>query len=193
LATKPPSIIGLYSPAPQMGKSTVSRFLTEGLGYTLVKFAGPVKAVAAVFLTEMGVPEDMLHDYIEGHLKEEALGAYGFDSLTSRRIQQVMGTEAGRKALDANLWTTIAGRKIRKIVDAGGRVIIDDMRFPNEYDLIKAMGGECWCVFNPRVDIPVTSHPSEGLLANHAFDQAMINEGTIEDLQVQVSGAVTRF
>lgn len=193
MVSKPPSLIGLYSPAPQMGKSTVSRLLVEGLGYTLVKFAAPVKAVTAVFLTEMGVPEDLIPDYLEGHLKEEPLGEYGFDQLTSRKIQQVMGTEAGRKALDTNLWVTIAGRKVRRLLDQGKRVVIDDMRFPNEYDQIKTVGGEVWCVFNPRVEIPVSTHPSEGLLANHAFDEALINDGTIEELEVQVSEAVTRF
>jgi len=176
-----------------MGKSTVSRFLVEGLGYTLVKFAGPVKAVTAVFLMEMGVPEDQLDHYLEGHLKEDGLGEYGFDQLTSRRIQQVMGTEAGRKALDANLWTTIAGRKVRRLLDDGKRVVLDDMRFPNEYDLIHAMGGEKWCVYNPRVDIPVSSHPSEGLLSNSAFDVALINDAGIRDLHQQIAGAVTRF
>lgn len=193
MVSKTPNLIGLYSPASRMGKSTASQFLIEGLGFTLVKFAGPVKAVTGVFLTEMGVPEDQLHDYLEGHLKEAPLGEYGFDELSSRRIQQVMGTEAGRKSLDTNLWITIAGRKVRKLLDQGKRVIIDDMRFPNEYDLIKAMGGETWCVYNPRVEITVSDHPSEGLLSNHAFDRALINEGTIADLEQQVLEAVTRF
>jgi hypothetical protein len=188
-----PNLIGLYSPAPQMGKSTTSQFLTEGLGFSLVKFAGPVKAVTAVFLTEMGVPEPWLPDFLEGHLKEASLADYGFEALTSRKIQQVMGTEAGRKALDANLWTTIAARKVRKILDAGGRVVIDDMRFPNEYDLIKAMGGETWCIYNPRVEIAVSDHPSEGLLDNHAFNKALINDATLEALHEQISEAVTRF
>lgn len=175
-----------------MGKSTASQFLAEGLGFSLVKFAGPVKAVAAVFLSEMGVPEDQLNDYLEGHLKEEPLGDFGFDSLSSRRIQQVMGTEAGRKALDTNLWITIAGRKVRRLLDQGKRVVIDDMRFPNEYDLIRAMGGECWCIYNPRVEIPVSDHPSEGLLANHAFDRALINGGSLEEFEQDIVAATFR-
>lgn len=176
-----------------MGKSTTSQFLAEGLGFTSVKFAGPVKAVTAAYLTEMGVPEDLIPDYLDGHLKEESLGDYGFDALTSRKIQQVTGTEAGRKALDPNFWTTLAARKIRKLLDAGQRVVVDDMRFPNEYDLIKAMGGECWCIYNPRVSIPVGQHVSEGQLDNHAFNRALINEGSLEALHEQVSGAVIRF
>lgn len=176
-----------------MGKSTTSQFLVEGLGFSLVKFAGPVKTVTASFLIEMGVPVELLPAYLEGHLKEEGLGEFGFDHLTSRRIQQVMGTEAGRKALDPNLWTTIAARKIRKALDGGGRVVVDDLRFPNEYDLIKAMGGECWCIYNPRIEIPVGQHVSEGQLDTHAFDKALINEASVEALHEQISGAVLRF
>jgi hypothetical protein len=193
LASKTPSLIGLYSPTSKMGKSTISQFLVEGLGFSLVKFAGPVKAVTAAYLTEMGVPEDRLDDYLEGHLKEEGLGEFGFEQLTSRKIQQVTGTEAGRKALDPNFWTTLAARKVRRLLDQGKRVVMDDMRFPNEYDMIHLMGGEKWCVYNPRVEIPVSQHASEGQLDNHAFDQALINDTTIEALQLGVSALITRF
>lgn len=193
MAAKTPALIAFYSPAPQMGKSTATRLLTEGLGYRLVKFAGPVKNIAAAFLTELGVSEEEIEAFLEGHRKEETLEGYGFEKLTSRRIQQVIGTEAGRDALDPNIWTTIAGRKVRRLLDQGERVVIDDMRFPNEYDTVKQMGGECWCVYNPRVPIPVSDHPSEGLLSEHSFNEALINDGTVEDLEQEILRRITRF
>lgn len=193
MASKTPALIAFYSPAPQMGKSTATRLLTEGLGFRLVKFAAPVKAVTAVFLRELGVPEEELPDFLDGHRKEESLAPYGFEKLTSRSIQQVMGTEAGRQSLDPNLWTTIAGRKVRQLLDQGERVVMDDMRFPNEYDMVKALGGECWCIYNPRVEIPVSDHPSEGLLSQHSFNVALINDGTVEDLHREILRHVTRF
>lgn len=193
MATNFPSLIAFYSPAPQMGKSTATKFLIEGLGYTLVKFAAPVKELSAAILTQMGVPEDEVPAFIDGHRKEESLAGYGFDHLTSRYIQQVVGTELGREKLDPNLWTTLAGRKVRRLLDKGERVVMDDMRFPNEYDMVKQMGGECWCIYNPRVPIPVSDHPSEGLLSNHSFNVALINDGTIEDLERQILNRITRF
>lgn len=193
MVSKAPTLIGLYSPAARMGKSTVSQFLTEGLGFSLVKFASPVKEITKAFLSSMGVPSEDLEMYIEGRLKEAPLTEFGFDNISSRRIQQVVGTEAGRQHLDNNLWITIAARKVRKALDDGLRVVIDDMRFPNEYDLVKTMGGECWCIYNPHVEIQVSDHPSEGLLSNHAFNQAIINDSTIEKLQEVVSAAITRF
>mgnify|MGYP002619619084 FL=1 len=193
MATNTPALIAFYSPAPQMGKTTATRFLTEGLGYKIVKFAAPVKTITATFLLEIGVPKDEVDDFLDGHRKEESLAAYGFDHLTSRYIQQVVGTDLGRRKLDPNIWTTVAGRKVRNLLDRGERVVMDDMRFPNEYDMVKQMGGECWCIYNPRVPIPVSDHPSEGLLSNHSFNVALINDGTIEDLERQILDHITRF
>lgn len=191
--TKNPSLIAFYSPAAQMGKSTATRLLTQGLGYQNVKFADPLKAMTRCFLQQIGVPEDRLEDYVEGHLKEEPLTEYGFDNLTARKIMQTLGKEWGRDQIDPNLWTTIAARKARTLIADGERVVIDDLRFPNEYDLVKNMGGEAWCVYNPRVPIGVSEHPSEGLLANHAFDKALINDGSIGELETAVVEAITRF
>lgn len=193
MASKTPALIAFYSPAPQMGKSTATSFLIEGLGYKLVKFAAPVKALTATFLQQIGVPEEEIDDFLDGHHKEESLAGYGFDRLTSRYIQQVVGTDLGRQKIDPNLWTTLAGRKVRNLIDKGERVVMDDMRFPNEYDMVKQMGGECWCIYNPRVSIPVSKHPSEGLLSNHSFDVALINDGTVEDLERQILERITRF
>lgn len=191
--TKNPSLIAFYSPAARMGKSTATRFLTEGLGFSNVKFADPLKAMTRCFLEQIGVPKDQIEDFVEGHRKEEPLTEFGFDNLTTRKIMQTLGVEWGRTQIDPNVWTTIAARKARKIMKDGKRVVIDDLRFPNEYDLVKSMGGEAWCIYNPRVELPVSGHPSEGLLSNHAFDKALINDQTIEDLEASVSEAVTRF
>lgn len=193
MTSKAPNLIAFYSPAAQMGKSTATRLLTEGLGYRNVKFAEPLKAMTGCFLMQIGVPLDQLEDFIEGHRKEEPLTEFGFDNLTARKIMQTLGKEWGREQIDPNLWTTIAARKARKLIEDGDRVVIDDLRFPNEYDLVKNMGGEAWCLYNPRVEIPVSGHQSEGLLDNHAFDKALINSGTIEDLETSVMEAVTRF
>lgn len=190
---KNPALIAFYSPAAQMGKSTATRLLCEGLGYRNVKFADPLKAMTRCFLEQIGVPQDQIEDFVEGHRKEEPLSEFGFDHLTSRKIMQTLGKEWGRDQIDPNLWTTIAARKARSMIAEGGRVVIDDLRFPNEYDLVKNMGGEAWCVYNPRVPIGISAHPSEGLLANHAFDRALINEGSVEELEEQVVEAVTRF
>lgn len=190
---KNPALIAFYSPAAQMGKSTATRLLTEGLGYRNVKFADPLKAMTRCFLDQIGVPADQIEDFVEGHRKEEPLTEFGFDHLTTRKIMQTLGKEWGRDQIDTNLWTTIAARKARAVISEGGRVVIDDLRFPNEYDLVRNMGGEAWCIYNPRVAIPVSGHQSEGLLDNHAFDKALINDGGLEDLEQTVVEAVTRF
>jgi hypothetical protein len=53
----------------ESGKSTAASYLIDR-GYTRVKFAGPLKNMIRVILRECGVLEDIIEDYIEGHLKE---------------------------------------------------------------------------------------------------------------------------
>lgn len=48
-----------------------------------------------------------------------------------RRILQHLGTEVGR-SLDPGIWVYAALGEIRRIVEAGGRVAVTDVRYPNE-------------------------------------------------------------
>ncbi|MBN9346622.1 MAG: hypothetical protein J0I48_10560 [Devosia sp.] len=189
---KNPSLIALYSPAPQMGKSTATQLLTEGLGYKLVKFAAPGKAMVNIFLAQLGVDPHLRELMIEGNLKEKTLEDFGFEKLTPRYIMQTIGSEWGRGCIDTNLWTTIAARKVRKLLDAGLRVVIDDMRFPNELDLVRSMGGECWCILRPEVAY-TGEHKSEGLLDRHPFDRMLVNDGTLDQFNERLLEAITRF
>ena len=63
----------------------------------------------------------------------------------------------------------------------GLTVLIDDMRFPNEYHLIKELGGECWLIKRPG-NATTTSHPSEGGLDGYSFDRVLNNNFAEERL-----------
>jgi len=63
-----PKVIGIYSPRPQSGKSTVAAFLSDviarplGIGIVSIKIADPIKKP----LYDMGLTED----HVEGKLKD---------------------------------------------------------------------------------------------------------------------------
>jgi dephospho-CoA kinase len=72
---------------------------------------------------------------------------------------------------------------------------ITDMRFPNEYDAVKARGGitigvkrpcfECNEIYQHKMSCSKSfqsEHPSETSLDNHKLDYEIINNGTIEEL-----------
>ena len=88
----------------------------------------------------------------------------------------------------------------KKIIDnPDTNFVIPDVRFENEVEVIKGMGGKVWCVkrgpdplwFRQYQDIglePTDVHPSEWRWAKAHFDFNIYNEGTIEDLKSQVQG-----
>ncbi|WP_422023394.1 hypothetical protein [Pyruvatibacter mobilis] len=178
-----PKLIALYAPA-QSGKSEVAKVLRDDFGYTLVKFAGPLKAMVRTLLTEAGIPRWRHARYIEGDLKEAVIPELG-SSISSRQLMQTLGTEWGRDALSDNFWVELALARIEAQHRAGMSVVIDDMRFPNELEMVHEMGGECWRIIRPGHEVP-TGHASEGALDGYDhWDRVILNDDTLETLRIR--------
>jgi hypothetical protein len=132
------------------GKSTMADILACEHGFTVVKFAGPLKDMLRVL--GLGDRE------IEGDLKEQPCQLLA--GHTPRRAMQTLGTEWGRDLFGQDFWVGIAMHKVRAVLDQGGRAVIDDCRFPNEVAAIKAAGGVVVRIVRPGVG-PVNAHASE--------------------------------
>ncbi len=187
-----PQVIGLYSPVMGSGKTEIATFLCRAYGYTLVKFAGPLKAMTRGLLYGIGIDNEIIDRMIEGDLKEKPILDH-LPSFTPRRVMQTLGTEWGRNTIAPGLWVDLAEARIANILERGGRVVIDDLRFVNEYHcLINQSEASMWFVTRP--DQPqYAAHPSEGLLSAHPFDEYVINHGTIHELQGLTSGIVEQY
>lgn len=172
------NLIGLYSPAMQSGKSTVSKYLSENAGFIVVKFADPLKEMIGTLLCHMIGLNECVNDYIEGNKKEVVIKPFG---VTARNLMQTLGTEWGRKAVYENFWVDITVNRIKEELAFGNKVVVEDMRFPNEFDAVKAFGGETWKIERPSA-VYTGGHASEGALNNNTFDATFVNQGTIEDL-----------
>lgn len=176
-----PRVIGLYSPAPQSGKTAVAYELQQQ-GYISVSFASPLKRMLSIFLSTAGYG----HERIEALLfenKEEKIPEFG---VTPRHLMQTLGTEWGRDCIGPDVWVHVWKSNVQKWLDGGLNVVTDDMRFANEYAAVKDLGGECWYVTRPRLQSHPTEHSSEGALENHGFDRRLINDGDLPDLSNQV-------
>ena len=178
-----PRVIGLYSPGPQSGKTAVAYELQQH-GYISVSFAGPLKRMLGIFLSSAGYG----HDRIENMLfeeKEEKIPEFG---VTPRHLMQTLGTEWGRDCIGPDVWVDVWKNSVQKWLDGGLNVVVDDMRFPNEWDAVKSLEGECWYITRPRVKYPhPTEHSSEGALDGHGFDRRLINDGDLPNLYNQVA------
>jgi hypothetical protein len=184
-----PNLIGLYSPAMGCGKTTVAQHLIDQYDYTPIRFAGPLKDMLRTLLVHMGVREEHLRRYTDGDLKETNLP--GFD-ITARRALQTLGTDWGRAYVHPEVWVRIASDMASNLIKTGGLVVIDDMRFPNEYEAVKALGGQVWMVTRPGATI-TQRHSSEGKLDGHKFDLTIHNRGSVEYLKETVTVEMLRI
>lgn len=128
-----PPVIALTGLAGS-GKSTASKYLIEKHGYQLVKFAGPLKDM----LRAIGLGEG----HIEGAHKETELAM--LSGHTPRRAMQTLGTEWGRKCMGDYFWINLWRSRVDSALAFGGRVVVDDCRFPNEAAEVRALGGVVW-------------------------------------------------
>jgi hypothetical protein len=156
------------------GKSEVSRILTEEFGFTRVKFADPLKNMLRTLLTDIGHTPADAERYVEGDLKESVVDGLDGLGITARHLMVSIGTEWGRKAVHPDLWTTLWVAKTERFP----RVVVDDVRFPNEVDLIRARGGKIWHIDRPG--LTAGAHISEQLQVEP--DATIFNNGGLHDL-----------
>lgn len=181
----PPQLIGLYSRSMQSGKSEVAATLQLHRGYRLVKFADPFKAFVRDLLVAGGASPAAASRMIEeGKLKEHPIPGLG--GATVRKILQTLGSDWGRETIHPDIWVKLAHRKVEECLDAGVSVVMDDLRFPNEYEMLIQLGGTPVRVTRPGTQ-PHSAHQSEGLLESYPMLELQ-NNGTLPQLRACAEG-----
>ncbi len=173
-----PPVIALTGLAGS-GKSTASKYLIEKHGYQLVKFAGPLKDM----LRAIGLGEG----HIEGAHKETDLAM--LSGRTPRYAMQTLGTEWGRKCMGEDFWTNLWRSRVDGVLAFGGRVVVDDCRFPNEADEVRKLGGVVWRLVG-RGGI-AGSHESEAGCGEEDF--VIANDNETDTLFSNVGEALRRY
>jgi len=178
-----PPLLGLYSPAPQSGKSTFADFLVNR-EWERLSFATPLKRMAVELFRSAGFSDDEVRAMLHGNLKEVPVPALG--NQTPRYIMQRLGTEFGREMIAPNLWVDIAMKRAQTLREQGFFVVFDDMRFPNEAEAIKAAGGKIIKIDRPCANL-TGAHASEGALSDWNFDRILTNDRTLYELEKQAA------
>lgn len=161
------------------GKSTATKYLVERHGYTLIKFAGPLKDM----MRAIGLSESQ----IEGDLKEVAC-----DTLfgrTPRHAMQTLGTQWGRDCIGYGFWINLWKQRVASVFADGGRVVCDDCRFPNEAQAIRRLGGDIYKI-EGRGGI-AGNHESERGCGDQ--DLVIANTGAVGDLHDKIEEALRRY
>lgn len=166
-----PHVIGLSGLAGS-GKSTAAMMLADA-GYTLVKFAGPLKDM----MRAIGLSEE----HIEGSLKEKPCVL--LQGQTPRYAMQTIGTQWGRDIIGPHFWIGLWEARVLEVLDSGGRVVTDDCRFENEADAVRKFGGRVLRLVG-RGGIG-SDHASEKM--EFEPDAVLLNDGDRSDLRRALS------
>lgn len=179
-----PPIIGIAGPAGA-GKDTVAQIAQKLIAQesVILKFAGPLKAMTAELLSYLGIPASAIEDRVR---KEEVIPALG---CTIRKIMVTLGTEWGRDLINPNIWTTLVEEQIRRARERDVICIISDVRFNNEADLIRSMGGAVWHVHRPGFHGSV-AHRSEQGLERFSGDAEILNTSSFDALRDRIEGVL---
>ena len=167
-------IIGLSGKAGA-GKDTIANYLVEHHGYKKVAFADKIReclfALDPIVATRADYP---LH-------LSEYFDDFGWEQTKKlpevRRLMQTFGTEVGRNLIDSNIWIEIALGSVKP----GDKVVVSDVRFPDEAENIKWLFGEIWRV-ERNVGYLFGNHISETALDDWVFDRTFINDKSIEHI-----------
>lgn len=182
-----PRLIALCSPVMGSGKSTLAEHLVTKHGFTRLAFASPIKNMTAALLTSAGINSPALQErFLYGDLKETPIKELG---VSSRRIQQTLGTEWGRKQIGENLWRDITLARADTFLRLGMSVVIDDMRFTNEHDGVLARGGDVRRIVRPDARMTTAAHASEGQLDGIHMPEIW-NNSTVEQFLVDAERSI---
>lgn len=144
------------------GKSTVAGMLCEKYGYHLMSFATPIKDM----LMAMGLTEDEIYSV---ELKEKTIERFG---KSPREMLQLLGTEFGRNLIADDIWVRVLEEKI----EPSDHIVIDDVRFRNEAEMIRGKGGKIIRIERIGQELGmIDSHISEAGIPDDLVDNVITN------------------
>lgn len=169
-------LIGLTG-AAFAGKDSVGEHLRTGHGFHSKAFADPLRDGLKVMF-------NLRDEHFQPSAKEVAIDWIG---KSPRELMQTLGTEWGREQVCRQLWVTHMARRIENPLRSGMNIVITDVRYVSEAELIHRYGGEIWRIVRPAG--PKTGHgehTSEKEDRRIIADYDLVNESTLDSLYEQV-------
>ena len=155
------------------GKSSIARILRDNHGFKIMSFATPIKRM----LEAMGIERENLNDPC---LKEVELPEFG---KSPRQLMQLLGTEFARNMIHPNIWIYVMERELGEPKN----VVIDDVRFHNEAQMIRGYDGIVIEVLRGK-HLMEDGHVSEAGLDDDMIDTQLQNISCyVTDLELEVS------
>ena len=160
-------LIGIAGPA-RAGKDTLASYMLDNLGdnWTRSSFADPIKKMLEVIGVDCS-------DDAKAVIDERFC-------YTPRHMMQILGTEWGRHMINGDIWV-----KAFAHLNAGKCVIVPDVRFENEADLVREHGVLIHLTGRGGIE---GNHVSENPIEFKAGDIVIDNSRDLDWLHAQVDG-----
>lgn len=175
-------LIGLQGRA-RAGKDTVAARLVAEHGFVRLAFADELKRMA-----EEIDPLVYDHDFNQNVPLAFALGVGGWerakDRTTARAFLQKLGESVRMR--NADFWVDVVWSDYAMLTE--DRIVITDVRYPNEVAWIRNEQGANVRVVRPGLPEPKNPHISETYDLIH--DRTILNDGELDDLDAKVDALV---
>lgn len=159
-----------FSGKDTVANAIVARYAREGRKAELIRFAEPLKQSLC---TLFGWDRSQLESHEFKETPEPITGK------TPRYIMQAMGTEFGRELLHDQIWIRLAAAQVERCIAEGIVPVLSDVRFENEAEMVRSMGGTIVHVINPTNVIRTDAHASENGVAQQTNDYRFINDKSV--------------
>lgn len=167
------------------GKDTIGNYLISNHQYVRLSFADPLKeALKCIF----GFTDEQLY----GNLKEVVDEYWG---VSPRDVMKYIGTDVFRNKMEQlipdiknDIWIRVVERQILQLrkTDPNVKIVITDVRFPNEINLIKKYNGQIIKVNRQSVNNKIDHHESEKYIDSLYCDIMIQNDGSIDDVHQKI-------
>ena len=145
-----------FSGKMQVGKTTSADYLVRKYGFIKLSFAGKLKEIA----------KDLWPEQFECGQKP-------------RKLLQDLGMKM--REIDQDVWVNYVLRIVRSLPKESN-IVIDDLRFMNEYKALKNEGFVVVLVLRDVPPSPFGNHPSEKEVEQMPYDMLVLNTGTLDRL-----------
>lgn len=169
------------------GKDTLGDYLVSRYRYKRIGFADALKeACRQIF--------NFTDEQLYGLEKETTDPFWG---ITPRKVLQFVGTDLFREQIEKiiphigkDIWVETVKQKICNELskDKTAKFVVTDVRFPNEVDMVRELGGIIIRVKRESVNKKIDEHPSEKEIDNLDVTFELENNGTISDLYDKYDG-----
>lgn len=193
-------ILGITGYA-RAGKTSIANILIERVGYKLMAFADGVRALALAIDPFVQVDGD--RHYTEGNTPfarySTVLKAIGYEAAKShpdvRQLLQRVGTEGGRGVLGERVWVEAFRNRVEHaylddefaLTLSDMNIVVPDVRFTNEADALREMGGFIIRVERPGIESQgghVSETESDRIVADATIVASNLDELREQTLQV---------